>query len=75
LEAWRKAWADMVNSEFRKKGLADLIDNRSYEKQGILLIPQIHEGPNVRKMEAKGIRIEKEVLTDLLRKLIREFWY
>ena len=69
LEAWRIAWADMVNSEFEKKGLADRIDNRSYEKQGILLIPQIHEGPNVRKMEAKGIRTEKGSLNRLIKEI------
>lgn len=44
LESWRKAWADMVNEEFQKKGMQERIDHRSYEAQGIMLIPQIHEG-------------------------------
>ncbi len=69
LEAWRKAWADMVNEEFQKKGMLERIDHRSYEAQEIMLIPQIHEGPNVRKMEAKGIRTEKGSLNRLIKEI------
>ena len=35
------------------------IDHRSYVDQGLDLIPTVHEGPHVRKMEKKGIRTEK----------------
>ena len=59
LEQWRKAWADLVNEEFRKRGIKEQIDHRSYAEQGIDLIPQVHEGPHVRNMEAKGIATEK----------------
>lgn len=59
LEEWRKAWADLVNEEFRKHGIKESIDHRSYAEQGIDLIPQVHEGPHVRNMEAKGIATEK----------------
>lgn len=59
LEQWRKAWADLVNEEFRKRGIKEQIDHRSYAEQGIDLIPQVHEGPHVRNMEAKGIVTEK----------------
>ncbi|MST57701.1 MobQ family relaxase [Waltera intestinalis] len=59
LEQWRKAWADLVNEEFRKRGIKEQIDYRSYAEQGIDLIPQVHEGPHVRNMEAKGIVTEK----------------
>ena len=52
LEQWRKAWADLVNEEFRKRGIKEQIDHRSYAEQGIDLIPQVHEGPHVRNMEA-----------------------
>ena len=44
LEAWRKAWCDMVNEAFERKGLNERIDHRSYERQGLDLIPTIHEG-------------------------------
>ena len=59
LDHWREAWADLCNQKFEEKGLSDRIDHRSYEAQGIALIPQIHEGPAVRQMEAKGIRTNK----------------
>ena len=59
LEAWRKEWCDMVNIAFERKGLDVRVDHRSYERQGLDLIPTIHEGPTVRQMEAKGIKTDK----------------
>ena len=59
LEHWRKAWADLCNSKFAEKGLVCRIDHRSYEAQGVELMPTVHEGPSVRQMEAKGIRTDK----------------
>lgn len=56
---WREAWADMVNARFEEKGLDCRIDHRSFVDQGLDLIPTVHEGPHVRKMEKKGIRTEK----------------
>lgn len=59
LNMWRQAWADIVNDKFREKGLECRIDHRSYVNQGLDLIPTVHEGPQIRKMEKKGIRTEK----------------
>ncbi len=59
LDMWREAWADMVNARFEEKGLDCRIDHRSYVDQGLDLIPTVHEGPHVCKMEKKGIRTEK----------------
>ena len=59
LEHWREQWAAMCNAKFEKKGLPERIDHRSYERQGIDLLPTIHEGPSVRQMESKGIRTDK----------------
>ena len=59
LEYWREQWASMCNAKFEEKGLSERIDHRSYERQGIDLLPTIHEGPSVRQMEAKGIRTDK----------------
>lgn len=59
LDMWREAWADMVNARFEEKGLDCRIDHRSYVDQGLDLVPTVHEGPHVRKMEKKGIRTEK----------------
>lgn len=59
LEHWRQAWADLCNAKFTEKELACRIDHRSYERQGVDLIPTVHEGPAVRAMERKGIATEK----------------
>ena len=59
LECWREQWAAMCNAKFEEKNLSCRIDHRSYERQGVDLLPTIHEGPSVRQMEAKGIRTDK----------------
>ena len=59
LEFWREQWAVMCNAKFEEKGLDVRIDHRSYERQGVELLPTVHEGPTVRAMEKKGIKTEK----------------
>ena len=59
LERWREAWCRIVNDEFERKGMSDRIDHRSYEAQGIELIPTVHEGPLVQQMEKRGVRTQK----------------
>ncbi len=59
LERWREAWAEINNEHFAAHGLNARLDHRSYEKQGVDLIPTVHEGPKVREMERRGIRTEK----------------
>ncbi len=78
LEIWRKNWCDLNNAKFAEKGLDAQIDWRSYERQGVELLAQVHEGPAVRQMEKKGIRTEKGEYnrwvksTNALLKAIRE---
>lgn len=67
LERWREAWCQMVNEEFERKGIAVRIDHRSYEAQGIELIPTVHEGPLVQKMEARGVHTQKGDLNRWIR--------
>lgn len=59
LEFWREQWAAVCNAKFEEKGLDVRIDHRSYERQGVDLLPTVHEGPTVRAMEKKGIKTEK----------------
>ena len=59
LEHWRQTWAELCNGKFAEKGLDVRIDHRSYERQGVELLPTVHEGATVRAMEKKGIRTEK----------------
>ena len=75
LEGWRRAWCDMVNEAFERNGITERIDHRSYERQGLDLIPTVHEGPTVRQMEAKGIKTDKGELNRWIRatnRLIRD---
>ncbi len=59
LEFWREQWATICNAKFEEKGLDVRIDHRSYERQGVELLPTIHEGATVRAMEKKGVKTEK----------------
>ncbi len=59
LEHWREAWAELCNAKFAEKGIDVRIDHRSYERQGVELLPTVHEGATVRAMEKKGIRTER----------------
>ncbi len=59
LEHWRKAWCDLCNAKFAEKGFDERIDHRSYERQGVELLPTVHEGSTVRAMEKRGIQTEK----------------
>ena len=59
LEHWRQTWAELCNAKFAEKGLDVRIDHRSYERQGVEILPTVHEGATVRAMEKKGIRTEK----------------
>ena len=59
LEHWRQVWAELCNAKFAEMELSCRIDHRSYERQGVDLLPTIHEGPAVRAMERKGIATEK----------------
>ena len=75
LDRWRERWAQMVNEEFEKRGIEVRVDHRSYVDQGLDLIPQVHEGAAVRKMEARGIVTRKGELNRFIKstnKLIRE---
>ncbi|MCD7920162.1 MAG: MobA/MobL family protein [Clostridiales bacterium] len=67
LEHWRQAWAERCNARFAEKGLDVRIDHRSYERQGVVQIPTVHEGPAVRQMEKKGIETEKGSLNRFIK--------
>ncbi len=58
LEELRESWAKLCNEKFAEKGLDIHLDNRSYERQGVEMLAQIHEGPAVHAMEKRGIHTE-----------------
>ena len=49
-ELWRSEWAKMCNWHL---SIDNQIDHRSYERQGKLKVPTIHEGADARKIEEK----------------------
>lgn len=49
-ELWRSEWAKECNQHLKKE---NQIDHRSYERQGKIEIPTIHEGTDARKIEEK----------------------
>ena len=59
LMSWREKWADHANAHLAKAGLDIRIDHRSYEDQGIDLIPQPKLGKSVSEMSKRGIPIDR----------------
>lgn len=58
LEELRESWARLCNEKFAEKSLDIHLGNRSYERQGVEMLAQIHEGPAVHAMEKRGIHTE-----------------
>jgi len=59
LEEWRAGWEQHINDALERAGRDERIDRRSLADQGRDRLPTIHEGPNVREMEARGIRTDR----------------
>ena len=58
-EDWRRAWATYQNTALRNNGHDAVVDHRSYERQGLDIIPTVHLGPAASQIERKGIRTER----------------
>ena len=55
-EVWRQGWADTVNRYLEAADRPERLDLRSYERQGLDVIPTVHMGPAVVQMERRGIQ-------------------
>ena len=55
-EIWRQGWSDTVNRYLEAAGRPERLDLRSYERQGLDVIPTVHMGPAVVQMERRGIQ-------------------
>lgn len=55
LREWREKWAEYANFHLRMYQHDVRIDHRSYQEQGIDLVPTIHQGKAVSDMHARGI--------------------
>ncbi len=58
-ELWRANWSKHCNRYLENMGHSERIDHRSYERQGVSLIPQIHLGVSASQMERKGITTDR----------------
>ncbi|MDR1891487.1 MAG: MobA/MobL family protein [Oscillospiraceae bacterium] len=61
-EQWRRAWAAYANTALHIAGVQtedNILDHRSYERQGAEQIPTIHLGVAASQMERKGIRTDR----------------
>jgi hypothetical protein len=54
VEQAREGWARRLNDAFERKGLAERVDHRSYERQGIGREPGTHVGPSAAHRMARG---------------------
>ena len=58
VEKWRALWADIETDFYKKNGYEITAEHRSFERQGIDLLPTIHMGAAVTAMERRGIKTE-----------------
>lgn len=54
-EEWRQGWANIVNRHLAQHGIAERVDHRSYDRQGIDQLPTVHMGVAATQMERRGI--------------------
>ena len=66
VEGWRKDWEICCNRYLKEE---QQINHRSFERQGIMKIPTIHEGYEARAMEKAGDRSERCQQNRVIRKL------
>lgn len=64
LKQVRTSWAEIVNAEFKKRGMAERIDERTLEEQGIDREPQQHQGVTATAMERKGKTVRRKKYKD-----------
>lgn len=79
-EEWRHGWELVQNRYLEKTGSPERVDLRSYEKQGLDIIPTVHMGAAVTHMERRGIltnigNLNRDIkaanrLMDAIRKII-----
>ena len=55
VKQWRHGWEVVQNRYLEMVGSPERVDLRSYERQGLDIIPTVHMGPAVTQMERRGI--------------------
>ena len=55
-EIWRHEWEVIQNRYLEANDRPERVDLRSYARQGLDVVPTVHEGAAVRQMEKRGIQ-------------------
>ena len=55
-EIWRHEWEVIQNRYLEANDRPERVDLRSYARQGLDIVPTVHEGAAVRQMEKRGIQ-------------------
>ena len=77
-EIWRHEWEVIQNRYLEANDRPERVDLRSYARQGLDIVPTVHEGAAVRQMEKRGIQtnignLNREIrATNRLMKSIRQ---
>lgn len=53
-EVWRYGWEVITNDFLEQNNRPERVDLRSYERQGLDIVPTVHIGPAVTQMERRG---------------------
>lgn len=56
VDEWRKSWEVVCNDKLQEIGSDSRIDSRSFETQGIEMLPTVHLGPQANNMEKRARR-------------------
>lgn len=59
VEKWRKNWAELCNTYLQEAGREERIDHRSYERQGLEILPTQHLGTAASQMEQRNIMTDR----------------
>lgn len=70
VEKWRKSWADMCNKYLEKSGHDERIDHRSYERQGLEILPTKHLGTAAPRWRNGTLKLTEVKQTDISKWLI-----
>ena len=59
VEKWRMSWEELCNKYLEKSGHDERIDHRSYERQGLEILPTKHLGTVASQMEKRNIKTDR----------------
>jgi len=73
-EEWRHGWEIVQNKYLEMTGSHERVDLRSYERQGIDIVPTVHMGPAVTQMERRGVKTNIGNLNCDIRSANSDMW-